>query len=308
MGALLEVYSPLPGVLDIYADISQEYIKQYDEDENHQLIDAEDLNYERIDCLITSFCKPYCNKNPKEDQHSTYQYDLIHDYLYNPNEITPYTFLSYEQYKTNSVLIDPFCKLYASKASTWPDHFVQNVLIKTEKARKLLIRCVTLELLVIICMIMMALFRSLWWIPFLLNLVTSFYMFLSVANYWRMTKLRHYLIHFNINTESIEHWELRPMKMKKYGSLHLINHDMYACQVIRMEQICGFKELIGFALDSDMINGTLKFKYGDNKRYSLKLQGVAEVSRIDFKDILTEFQLTMAKIQSGWYHDVFNRR
>ena len=141
------------------------------------------------------------------------------------------------------------------------------------------------------------------------NIIIFLCMSLSLGNYITMIKRKYYSINFNIFTNEIQKWELKPMEMREYGSLHLINQDMYICQVIKMEKICGFDELLGIKFEQHLtnvviagdtlINGKLEFMYGNNKTCSFNLECV-----INFNDIPTDLKMIMNRIKSGCFDDI----
>ena len=88
------------------------------EENNSSTITADDLNQERNRCLIIGFCKPHCQTNKANNPCTMYQYALIQEYYKNPRKIDLYTFLSYEQYKTKSIIFDNELLEYSSEP--WP--------------------------------------------------------------------------------------------------------------------------------------------------------------------------------------------
>ena len=222
-------------------------------------ITVDDLNDERIDCLITSFCKQHSSEIDK-NIHAMFQLNLIKQYYHDPNQVTPSTFLSYNLYKTNSIEIDK--DLRKCTVKDWPDGFVEPAVSEYHVSRECVsFTTITGIILLIIAVCVMSLD------PSLVVAVMIFAIICYGRHYSTGLWRKYYVINFNIFDKEIQKWEIKPRILNnEYGSLRF-DREFYACQVKNITPICAFKEWKPFYFKQ----GYTRFQQGDKKLIKAKL-------------------------------------
>ena len=203
-------------------------------------ITADALNQERNLCLITGFCKPPCCTNTTNNPYTMYQYHLIQQYSQDSLKLNLYTFLSYEKFRTNSIILDEELTEYDS--DTWQ-------LFAKEKIYGLrYLRCAILILILCLtmCITLMFIFPLNSVIHLVLIILAIVFAGLTISclyNYILAERKKYYIINFNVHDRVIQRWHIKPRKLKAYGSLRLYGRDRFVFQVNRIERICNFKAL-----------------------------------------------------------------
>ena len=256
------------------------------------------LNKERIDCLITAFCKPHCYTNTTNNVYTMYQYDLIKQYYHVPNQVTPSTFLSYDQYKTNSIEID--ADLRKCSVDKWPFEFVKQAISMHHASWISVLWAIALELICIMLLVMGGLNIDekghLMIGAVMLQTGAFCYIVIILKEYLPKLKRKYYVINFNVFDKQVQKWEIKPRKFStKYGSLRF-DQELYVCQVIKMEPICSFKRFLNLKFQQErigerlLVRGKISICYSPYYNVEFKLEDSVQ----NYNDIITAIEQIQA--------------